>query len=1037
MRYIYNGDNGETAGTGAHADRPPADVLKPVGILYAQVTHGERADGNEEAQAELARHKLARLRPQHVDDLVGRHAFHNTMDDRLPTILQSGLVGSARGRVSTQLSMFHPTDARTRNTKSQRAKGDENYNTLLIVNIAELIESGQHVLVTVNGLITVPGDIHMRFIEEVWIFPGGVHQNPDVAYLVYNRQLNSFNPVATEPPTNQATLAVHDNGRRWQLGLSGHARQNWFQNVVPMHTLQNHEDWNRVAQQSNARLFMCDGCNKLSPVGVTSCSACWRSVIYEHEDFPNVYFSPASSIASSDDSATARLTAEQYQAMIDDTLRKRLTHENDTDTSTQVVRAAEMIGPDNQFTIVPPLYSWENFRTYVPMASVFLERMISFITRKLIAGTAEFPSITYNQVAQDIDVMLARAPWSNTPGECTDTKGWIQAFKSLMDDNDMTRTSVDDLDWSTSLVDMSDVKVYHTDVRTDGRNAVFTAQSQHYVGRHNQDTDSVPYNPFADSLGARLQLWAAMKNTFPRGMKDGPQREKMQRQREAEIITLCAKPAPAPKTFMARFAMKFIYDLINTPEKRRELKRKDTWFAGLKWFPGFEDNNEEDTLHWFITEAVRAERERLGDEVHNHPLPADDWTMWVLTTLSKEGNLSLDYFETQERLHKAQKDRDLPSELGRRRTHVTHNPMAVTAMIAASAIQIADAAGDSSAETVTGWTKVIQSACDSFGTWRTIANIFAIILFIMAYLKICYQNRRAGQWIQFKMDLQWFQRHWKSETEKMIFHQPMPTRLVSLTSVAATTVTTTGVTLIIIVSTIITLTYKVQSQQRELNYIEDQVDKYIAKVEGDVDWHPLWDQVCMGRCDVCGVTGQLRTPCPKAACREEGGHYGEGNELLEARNDILARVRRYDAIMERVYKECNAADERLRRNMAMQVLHPSTAHPKQDHTFIKHWRGDKASLFNEKMKIWLDDADAMMSSRQKVVRAQDEKLRQLRNRLYAISRTYDEMEDEAVAKATDGDGTNITEETKIQLVTRQMGINLDKAVSRHERSVLC
>ena len=258
----------------------------------------------------------------------------------------------------------------------------------------------------------------------------------------------------------------------------------------------------------------------------------------------------------------------------------------------------------------------------------------------------------------------------------------------------------------------------------------------------------------------------------------------------------------------------------------------------------------------------------------------------------------------------------------------------------------------------------------------------------------------------------------------------MPTRVISLTSVAATMLTTTGVTLIFIVSTIIAITYKVQHRQRELNYIEDQVDKYIAKVEGDVDWHPLWDEVCMGMCEICGVTGQLRTPCHKATCREEGGHYAEGNAQLEARNDILARVRRYDAIMERVYKECHAANERLRRNIALQVLHPSTAHPQQGHTFIRHWRGDKASLFNEKMRIWLEDADTMMSSRRRVMRAQDEKLRQLRNRLYAISRDYDDIEEEAYAKVPKGTNADATKDTMTQ-------INLEEVVSRPKRLVLC
>ena len=69
----------------------------------------------------------------------------------------------------------------------------------------------------------------------------------------------------------------------------------------------------------------------------------------------------------------------------------------------------------------------------------------------------------------------------------------------------------------------------------------------------------------------------------------------------------------------------------------------------------------------------------------------------------------------------------------------------------------------------------------------------------------------------------------------------------------------------------------------------------------------------------------------------------------------------------------------------------------------------------------LDDADAMMNSRQTVMRAQDEKLRQLRNRLYAISRTYDEIEDDAIAQAKSDDSANITEEQKMQ----QMRIMID------------
>ena len=78
-----------------------------------------------------------------------------------------------------------------------------------------------------------------------------------------------------------------------------------------------------------------------------------------------------------------------------------------------------------------------------------------------------------------------------------------------------------------------------------------------------------------------------------------------------------------------------------------------------------------------------------------------------------------------------------------------------------------------------------------------------------------------------------------------------------------------------------------------------------------------------------------------------------------------------------------------------------------------------------------------MSSRQKVMRAQDEKLRQLRNRLYAISQTYDEIDDEAIAQARNDDGTNITEEQKMQQVSRQMRVNLERAMARQERSVHC
>ena len=151
---------------------------------------------------------------------------------------------------------------------------------------------------------------------------------------------------------------------------------------------------------------------------------------------------------------------------------------------------------------------------------------------------------------------------------------------------------------------------------------------------------------------------------------------------------------------------------------------------------------------------------------------------------------------------------------------------------------------------------------------------------------------------------------------------------------------------------------------------------------------------------------------------------------MEARNDILARVRRYDAIMERVYRECNAADERLRRNMALQVLHPSTAHPQQGHTFISHWRGDKASLFNEKMKIWLEDADTMMSSRQRIMRAQDEKFRGLCKRLSVISRDYNDIEEEAYANVSKETNADATKDTMTQ-------INLEEVVSRRNRLVLC
>ena len=94
--------------------------------------------------------------------------------------------------------------------------------------------------------------------------------------------------------------------------------------------------------------------------------------------------------------------------------------------------------------------------------------------------------------------------------------------------------------------------------------------------------------------------------------------------------------------------MKYIYSLVNTTAKRQELRDKKTWFAGLRWFPGFENNDEEDTLLWFIQEAINAERRRLGDDVHKHPVPQKDWMPWVLKTLSKEGNLSLDYFENKE-----------------------------------------------------------------------------------------------------------------------------------------------------------------------------------------------------------------------------------------------------------------------------------------------------------------------------------------------------------------------------------------------------
>ena len=53
------------------------------------------------------------------------------------------------------------------------------------------------------------------------------------------------------------------------------------------------------------------------------------------------------------------------------------------------------------------------------------------------------------------------------------------------------------------------------------------------------------------------------------------------------------------------------------------------------------------------------------------------------------------------------------SNTGRQRTHAVHNPMAMTTVMAASSITVAEAAGDPNTGDVMGWTILLQSTHDN------------------------------------------------------------------------------------------------------------------------------------------------------------------------------------------------------------------------------------------------------------------------------------------------------------------------------------
>ena len=82
-----------------------------------------------------------------------------------------------------------------------------------------------------------------------------------------------------------------------------------------------------------------------------------------------------------------------------------------------------------------------------------------------------------------------------------------------------------------------------------------------------------------------------------------------------------------------------------------------------------------------------------------------------------------------------------------------------------------------------------------------------------------------------------------------------------------------------------------------------------------------------------------------------------------------------------------------------------------DPGFYKHGGDNKAVAFNEKMRKWLEDADAMMDSRQRIMRAQDEKIRQLRKRLTALCHSHEDIAARVSVEANSDDDVNTAGDT--------------------------
>ena len=187
-------------------------------------------------------------------------------------------------------------------------------------------------------------------------------------------------------------------------------------------------------------------------------------------------------------------------------------------------------------------------------------------------------------------------------------------------------------------------------------------------------------------------------------------------------------------------------------------------------------------------------------------------------------------YKTRTKLQLSQVSDELIGDISRRRTHAAHNPMAITEVMAAGAITVTEATGNSSTEGVIGWPVQHQTAYVNSGAWIT-TTIITILICLAAYLYTCDTVKLKSRWrgiINLKaMQMAWLQNNWQVVAEKVLSHQSGMICTASLTASAATMIMTHGASMIALFMVIATVTYKTQQKQRDWDYFEAKLEKLL------------------------------------------------------------------------------------------------------------------------------------------------------------------------------------------------------------------